>query len=48
MMTRKFARKIRNARDSRELNRVLRDASPSMQQELMAAAARQNSRVSVL
>jgi hypothetical protein len=44
-MTRKFVRKIRSGRDIRELNRVLRDAAPSMQQELMAAAARQSSRV---
>ena len=44
-MTRKFARKIRSGRDIREFNRVLRDASPSMQQELLAAAARQTSRV---
>ena len=44
-MSRKFARKLQSARDLRELNRVLRNASPSMQQELMAAAARQSSRV---
>ena len=40
-MTNKFTRKLRSARDIRELNRVLRNASPSMQQEIMAAAARQ-------
>jgi hypothetical protein len=40
-MTSKLARKIRSGRDRREFNRVLRDASPSMQQELLAAAARQ-------
>ena len=43
-MASKFARKIRSSRDIRELNRVLRNASPSMRQELMAAAARQDSR----
>ena len=47
-MTRKnvFARRLQSARDLRELNRALRNASPSMQQELTAAAARQGSRVS--
>ena len=44
-MTSKFTRKMRQARETRELNRVLRNASPSMHQELMAAAARQTSRV---
>ena len=44
-MTSKFTRRLRSSRDLRELNRVLRNASPSMQQELMAAAARQSSRV---
>jgi hypothetical protein len=44
-MNRKFVRKIRSSRDIRELNRVLRNADPSMQQELMAASARQSSRV---
>jgi len=42
-MSSKFSRKLRSARDQREFNRVLRNASPSMQQELMAAAARQRS-----
>ena len=44
-MTSKIARKMRGAREMRELNRALRTASPSMHQELMAAAARQASRV---
>jgi len=48
MMTRKIASKMRSARDSREFQRVLRNASPSMQQELMAAAAHQSSRARVL
>ena len=50
-MTRKtnaFARRFQSARELRELNRALRNASPSMQQELTAAAARQGSRVSHL
>ncbi|MCU1659500.1 MAG: hypothetical protein JWO57_4156 [Pseudonocardiales bacterium] len=37
-----LARKLRQRRDDREFTRALRTASPAMQQELMAAAARQN------
>ena len=45
-MTRKFALRLRASRELRELNRTLRTASPSMQQELNAAAARQRSFIS--
>ena len=34
-------RKLRHLRDAREFERALRNASPSMRQELYAAAARQ-------
>jgi hypothetical protein len=37
--TGKFARKIRQHRDTRAFDRALRTASPAMQQELLAAAA---------
>jgi hypothetical protein len=36
----RLARKLRQRRDSREFERVLRNASPSMQQELYAVATR--------
>ena len=41
-MTNKFARKLRARRDRSEFNRALNSASPSMQQELLAAASRQS------
>ncbi|MDT4938827.1 MAG: hypothetical protein QOG80_2498, partial [Pseudonocardiales bacterium] len=37
------ARKLRQRRDRTEFERALRDASPAMQQELIAAAAHHNS-----
>jgi hypothetical protein len=40
-----LARKLRARRNLREFNRVMRTASPSMQQELAAAAARSNVKV---
>jgi hypothetical protein len=40
-MTR-LSRKLRQRRDSRDFERALRNASPAMQQELYAAAARQS------
>jgi hypothetical protein len=41
-MSRKtFSAKMRQRRDNREFQNALRTASPSMQQELLAAAARQ-------
>ncbi len=36
-----FTRKLRQRRDNREFEQALRSASPSMQRELLAAAARQ-------
>jgi hypothetical protein len=36
-----IARKIRRRRDNRDFERALRTASPSMRQELYAAAAHQ-------
>jgi hypothetical protein len=39
-----LARKLRQRRDNREFERALRSATPSMRQELYAAAARQNFR----
>ena len=42
-MTNKIARRLQTARNTREFNRAVRNASPSMQQELLAAAARQRS-----
>jgi hypothetical protein len=36
-----ISRKLRQRRNSREFDRALRNASPSMRQELFAAAARQ-------
>jgi hypothetical protein len=41
-MSRKFSDKLRQRRNSREFQRALRNASPAMQQELLAAAARQH------
>jgi hypothetical protein len=40
-----IARRIRHRRESREFDRALRNASPSMRQELYAAAARQGFRL---
>lgn len=40
-----FARKLRLRRDAREFDRAMRTASPSMRQELAAAAARTNVKV---
>jgi hypothetical protein len=37
----RFTRKLRQRRNSREFERALRTATPSMHQELVAAAARQ-------
>lgn len=39
-----IARKFRQRRDLREFDRAVRNASPSMRQELYAAAAHQNMR----
>jgi hypothetical protein len=39
-----FARKIRERRNMRDFDRAVRNASPSMRQELFAAAARQGFR----
>lgn len=39
-----LTRKLRQRRNSREFERALRNASPSMQQELYAAASRQGLR----
>jgi hypothetical protein len=39
-----IARKMRQRRDSRDFERALRNASPSMRQELYAAATRQGFR----
>ncbi|MDP9093793.1 MAG: hypothetical protein M3N95_12890 [Actinomycetota bacterium] len=41
MNTSKLAAKLRQRRNTREFERALRTASPAMQQELLAAAARQ-------
>lgn len=40
MLRRTITRKLRQRRDNREFERALRTASPSMQQELLAAASR--------
>jgi hypothetical protein len=40
-----ITRKLRDRRNSREFDRALRNASPSMRQELYAAAARQGFRL---
>ena len=40
-----ITRKIRRRRDARDFSRALRNASPAMQQELYAAATRQNFRI---
>jgi hypothetical protein len=37
-----LSRRIRDRRNTREFNRALREASPSMQTELIAAAAAQS------
>jgi hypothetical protein len=41
----RFTQKLRQRRNSREFDRALRNASPSMRQELYAAAARQGIRL---
>jgi hypothetical protein len=41
MNTGRLTAKLRQRRNSREFERALRTASPAMQQELLAAAARQ-------
>jgi hypothetical protein len=38
-----ISRRLRQRRDGREFDRALRNASPAMRQELLAAAARQSS-----
>jgi hypothetical protein len=43
-MMNNFARKIRARRNLRDFDRALRNASPSMRQELFAAASRQGFR----
>lgn len=43
-MNTKFAQRRQARRQARELNRVIREASPAMRQELIAAAARDFSR----
>jgi hypothetical protein len=40
----RIANKLRQRRNSREFDRALRNASPSMRQELYAAATRQGFR----
>ncbi|MDQ6849506.1 MAG: hypothetical protein M3070_05935 [Actinomycetota bacterium] len=40
--TNRVARKLRAHRQNRQFERTLRFASPAVQQELLAAAARQN------
>jgi hypothetical protein len=40
----RFAERRKARRQTRELNKVMREASPSMRQELIAAAARDFSR----
>ena len=39
-----IARKMRQRRDARDFDRAMRNASPTMRQELAAAAARSNIR----
>jgi hypothetical protein len=41
----RLARRMRQRRDNREFERALRNASPTMRQELYAAAARQGHRI---
>ena len=41
----RLARKIRSRRQARDFDRALRNASPTMRQELYAAAARQDYRI---
>lgn len=43
-MNTKFAQRRQARRQTRELSRVIREASPAMRQELIAAAARDFSR----
>lgn len=40
----RFTRTLRRRRDSRDFDRALRNASPTMRQDLYAAAARQTFR----
>jgi hypothetical protein len=40
-----ITRKLRQRRDEREFDRAMRNASPTMRQELAAAAARSNIRL---
>jgi hypothetical protein len=42
--TRTMRRQLRQRRENRQFNSALRNASPTMQQELMAAATRQFTR----
>jgi hypothetical protein len=42
--TSKLTRKLRERRENRQFDNAVRSASPAMQQELMAAAARQLTR----
>ena len=39
----KFSRRIRQRRDARAFDHILRNASPSMQQELIALASKSQS-----
>jgi hypothetical protein len=41
----RLARKIRSRRQMRDFDRAMRNASPTMRQELYAAAARQDYRI---
>jgi hypothetical protein len=41
-MSNRIANRLRQRRNSMEFQRALRNASPAMAQELIAAAARQN------
>ncbi len=40
-----IARKLRQRRDERDFDRTMRNAAPSMRQELAAAAARSNVKI---
>jgi hypothetical protein len=42
-MSKRFSTKLRQRRNARAFESALRTASPAMQQELLAAAARQTS-----
>ena len=44
MSRKSLTRRLRESRQSREFERALRNASPAMQQELLAAAARRGVR----